>query len=526
MNRLRWLARMWHTLRYLKSVQLFGRVWFRLYRPRPDARPAPPMRAAGGLWRPCRRAASLMAPMRLQLLGVEHEIADAQDWNRADWPRLWLYNAHYFDDLVAEDASARGDWHRGLLARWLRDNPPVRGCGWEPYPTSLRIVNWCKWTLAGNTLDDAARHGLVMQVRHLRRRIEWHLLGNHLWANAKALVFAGCCFDGPEAARWRARGLEILQAQLREQVLADGGHFERSPMYHGIVLEDVLDLLQLDQRLPALLPDALRCALHDAVPRMLHWLRSMSHGDGEIAFFNDAALGISPNLAALVAYAATLGLETGAAANASSTLLEASGFARLQSGAAVLIADVGGVAPDYLPGHAHAGTLSFELSLGARRVLVNSGISTYAEGPERLHQRGTAAHNCVVVDAADSSEVWSAFRVARRARVLDRAFDAAVGLLAATHDGYRRLGGGVLHRREWQLDAHTLTITDHIDGRFERAEARFHFAPGCELEWSAEGGSGAIEASTWHPRFGESIASRVLVVRFHGARCVVRFQFG
>ena len=206
MNRLRWLARMWHTLRYLQSVQLFGRVWFRLYRPRPDARAAPPMRSAVGLWRPCRRAASLMAPMRLRLLcRSSTRLPTPGDWNHVDWPRLWLYNAHYFDDLVADDASARGDWHRELLARWLRDNPPARGSGWEPYPTSLRIVNWCKWALAGNAFDEAARHSLGVQARLAARRLERHLLGNHLWANAKALVFAGCFFDGAEAARWRAR---------------------------------------------------------------------------------------------------------------------------------------------------------------------------------------------------------------------------------------------------------------------------------------------------------------------------------
>ena len=77
--------------------------------------------------------------------------------------------------------------------------------------------------------------------------------------------------------------------------------------------------------------------------------------------------------------------------------------------------DVAPVGPDYLPGHAHADTLSFELSLFGQRVLVNSGTSQYEAGPERSRQRGTAAHNTVIVDGHDSSEVWAGFRVARRA---------------------------------------------------------------------------------------------------------------
>ncbi|MEN9780004.1 MAG: hypothetical protein RL014_1152 [Pseudomonadota bacterium] len=91
-----------------------------------------------------------------------------------------------------------------------------------------------------------------------------------------------------------------------------------------------------------------------------------------------------------------------------------SGYVRLDNGPAVALLDVAPVGPDYLPGHAHADTLSFELSVGAQRVLVNSGTSCYGSSAERLRQRGTAAHNTVVVNGQDSSEVWGGFRVARR----------------------------------------------------------------------------------------------------------------
>ena len=84
-----------------------------------------------------------------------------------------------------------------------------------------------------------------MQVRFLRKRLEIHLLGNHLFANAKALVFAGLYFTGNEADEWLGKGLAILEREVPEQVLRDGGHFERSPMHHGIILEDLLDLLNV-----------------------------------------------------------------------------------------------------------------------------------------------------------------------------------------------------------------------------------------------------------------------------------------
>src|SRR5690606_37317091 len=89
----------------------------------------------------------------------------------------------------------------------------------------------------------ACVHSLAVQVRWLRRCLEIHLLGNHLIANAKALVFAGLYFSGPEAHRWLATGLRILEREIAEQILPDGGQFERSTMYHALAYEDMLDLV-------------------------------------------------------------------------------------------------------------------------------------------------------------------------------------------------------------------------------------------------------------------------------------------
>ncbi|EQD67636.1 Heparinase II/III family protein, partial [mine drainage metagenome] len=194
--------------------------------------------------------------------------------------------------------------------------------------------------------------------------------------------------------------------------------------------------------------------------------------------------------------------------------------------------------PDYLPGHAHADTLSFELSLHGQRTLVNGGTATYEPGPERLRQRGTAAHNTVTVDGQDSSEVWSSFRVARRARPLDVAWgvDATGALwLAAAHDGYRRLPGHVTHRRRWEMDAKRLHVTDILEGRFADAQASFRFGPGAQLcpesngagevvtdawlmRWQVRGHR-TLEAApgSWHPRFGASEPCRMLVLSFSGA---------
>src|SRR5256886_8988472 len=188
------LSRYWHTVRWLRPGQVYGRLWFRLHRLTPALKPQPALRPGTATWTGCARTASMTGPESFRFLNVERRIAAESDWNRPDWPKLWLYNAHYFDDLTAADAAARTLWHRALVARWIVENPPGRGSGWEPYPTSLRIVNWVKWALSGHALDDVARQSLAGQTRVLRRRLGTHLLGNHLGANAKRLGLSGAAF--------------------------------------------------------------------------------------------------------------------------------------------------------------------------------------------------------------------------------------------------------------------------------------------------------------------------------------------
>lgn len=522
------LLRLWHTLRHLRPVQLYGRIWFRLARPRPDLSAPPPLRQRGGAWQaPAERQPSLTGPETFLMLNEAGSLS-AHGWDGPDKPRLWRYNQHYFDDLNAVGAPARADWHRALIARWIAENPAGQGPGWEPYPTSLRIVNWVKWSLAGNALGDATTESLAVQTRWLSRRMEWHLLGNHLFANAKALVFAGLHFDGPEAAGWLSRGAAILARQIPEQILPDGGQFELSPMYHALALEDMLDLVNI-ARAQGRGDLAQSWALR--VPAMLDWLAQMSHPDGAPALFNDAASGIAPDTARLVAYAQSLGFAAPGPL-ADCRLLPASGYARLTRGPALLLADLARVGPDYLPGHAHADTLSFELSLRGRRLIVNSGTSLYGLGEERLRQRGTGAHSTVMIDGQDSSEVWSGFRVGRRARPLGVSLrDEGQALIATgAHDGYRYLPGAPLHRRTWRLSDADLTVTDRIDGAGpHRIEAMFHLAPLWQPEVldaqtaqirdesgtivatvAVTGGTLGLVRSSWHPQFGLSLPSLAL----------------
>lgn len=515
------------TLRYLRPVQIYGRVLFHLHRPRLSEEALPPERVVDRTkWiQPASRRPSLMGPTTFRFLNESRDLQEA-GWDSKSVSRLWRYNLHYFDDLNAADAPSRRAWHLSLVLRWIDENPPTRGSGWEPYPTSLRIVNWIKWALAGNTLPHSACENLALQTRWLAARLEKHLLGNHLFSNAKAMVFAGLFFDGAEAKQWYRLGCAVLEREIAEQILADGGQFERSPMYHALALEDMLDLTNIARTVGA--DDRLFAA---RIPDMVRWLRTLCHPDGELAFFNDTAWGIAPAPLELDEYAGRLGFRVSPEPSAVSCLVE-SGYIRMEDGEAVLIVDVAPIGPDYLPAHAHADTLSFELSLGRQRVIVNSGTSRYQPDEQRQYERSTAAHNTVVIDGENSSEVWGSFRVARRARPFG--LEVADKRIGCSHDGYRRLAGRPIHRRVWDLSGGQLIISDRIEGRFQRAQARFHLHPAIAATLSSEsvvhldlpdgtrvvvtlaGAKARLEYATFAPEFGVVLETRCIAADCDG----------
>ena len=525
-----------HTLKYLKPIQIYGRIWHRVRRPLIKPFNTPPATAMIGPWvDPIPKNTSMLAQNRFRFLQLENEIEGAKAWNHPEWPRLWLYNLHYFDDLNALDSDERTEWHGLWLSRWIRENPPGTGCGWEPYPTSLRMVNWIKWSLAGHRLDEKVLANLATQARWLNKNIEYYLQGNHLIANAKALLFAGLFFQGREASVWRDRGFALLKQEVREQILDDGGHYERSPMYHSLVYEDLLDLINLFRGSHFHLPLALNeelAILKLTAQKMGRWLANMSHPDREIALFNDSAHGVAARPSELEAYSVRLGLGGNRPAPESVVHLEASGFVTIKKGGVAAFLEVGGIGPSYLPGHAHAGTLGFELSFKNHRILVDTGVSSYDPGPKREKQRSTASHNTVTVDQADSSEVWASHRVARRAAArateIVRRTDRC--RVSAVHDGFTRLRGVGKHKRIWTLTDGTLTVTDEVEGKGQhRIHVYWHFHP--EIQFLKEEGflyrlgknkvqlefvfdsKTRIQSQSfdYHPNFGVDAPSTVIV---------------
>lgn len=537
----------WNTIRYLKPSQIYGRLFYNWLKPRKVRVPEVKLRSGTANWiKPTERIPSMVGAFEFNLLGQTKDLQEI-GWNGSQVEKLWRYNQHYFDDLNASQSSERVSWHKDLLEDWINRNPPCEGIGWEPYPTSLRIVNWIKWSNTGNALSPKALGSLATQAECLSKSVELHLLGNHLFANAKALVFAGLFFEGSLASNWLRTGLNILSQEIPEQILDDGGHFERSTMYHALVYEDLLDLFNLLSSFESTPSDlaGLREELLKNIPKMGEWLNHMCHPDGEISFFNDAALGITPKPEALANYAERLGFGANPSTSSKSHHLSDSGYVRLVGKSAVVFLDLAPLGPDYLPGHGHADTLSFELSVHGHRVIVNGGTSTYEPGERRLRERGTSSHSTLEIDSQDSSEVWGSFRVARRASPVISSCDlfSFPNLVVCSHDGYARLPGKPIHERTWELDEKELKVSDQLVGGKFSGISRYVFHPsvkvtsnddsswlltlsnGQQVRFVTLSGSGILESAFYSPKFGQVLDTKSICVKLDDGNATTRLSW-
>lgn len=545
------LSLYFHTVKYLKLSQVFNRVTRRFFHPKNNSLLLSIDSSADcwvsfGLYEP-----KLLTQNTVKFLNETGEITSPLDWNHHNKSKLWLYNLHYFDDLCSFDSSARHELQSYWISKWICENPLSEGGnGWEPYVLSLRIVNWIKAFLGGLNPEDEMLSSLSLQSDILSQCLEKHLLGNHYFSNLKALLFAGCYFEGNYAAKWLEVGLEGYRKEIREQILTDGGNFELSPMYHAIMLTDLLDLYNLFLNFPLKIPKDVVEVTKKSILIMFDWLNAMSLGDDKISFFNDSAFGIAPSNDVLRRYAAALGIIVNEQNVLDSKLnvfdLDASGYVSIRSNELCLIADLSSVGPSYIPGHAHADSLSFEFSLDFHRIFVNSGISLYGVCVERLRQRGTSAHNTVLVDNKNSSEIWSGFRVARRASIRDRfveeTLDKEKVRFGGAHNGYLKQGINCLHRRTWELSAKTCVIEDFIKGTYKSAISYLHLHPSvevfafdvshCVLKVSSYkiyidiiGAMLHVEESSWHPEFGLTQPSKRLCLSFTESRVIYNIHW-
>lgn len=423
---------------------------------------------------------------RFTFLNRSCELGVPTNWLPQGQTRLWIYNLHYFDYirtiLIAHQERPSEEFYmlfRRLADEWIDSCPIASSQAWDSYPLSLRLNNWLRaYDVFGAELSadipfaKKLRQSIHTQAAFLEKHLEYHLLNNHLLENGRTLWFAGLFFHGSDADRWQKTGYRILMNGLEDSFLDDGAHDEISPMYHQIMLDMYLEIADVMESRGEPIPDL----LPERLEGMRHWLSAVLHPDGEVSLFNDSAMGIAGNPTDFIGsgYGASDGL----------TALPDSGYFifRDLSKKHFFMFDCGTLGPDHRNQHGHCDALSYELSIAGQRMIVDSGVNDYyGDIDSRNFLRGTRAHNTVVVDDTEQSEIWDRFRVARRARPKDViwAENKRLMYVTAAHTGYERLPGKVTHRR-WAcfVERKFWIVCDRLEGEgVHEVESFLHFHP-------------------------------------------------
>lgn len=437
------ISRLLHTILYLKPQQIIFQLRKFVVKPKYIQMSAPTHKMPTMITAPIARYKGVEGHI-FSFINLNHQF---EDWNYVGNGTLFTYNLNYFDFINADDVTAEE------ACRWIdciiNDTPAITW-GMDPYPIALRGINWIKFfCLHPECATKEREDSLYSQYRLLERKLEYHLLGNHLLEDAFSLTVGGYYF-GDE--RMKQKGKRLLLRELQEQILPDGAHFEQSPMYHCILLDRLLDTYNITKS-EELIPYA-QC--------MLGHLESICYEDGTWPFFGDAALGVAPTPQDIKNYAHRLAISWDALP------LKECGYRHMQSKRMEAFVDVGNIMATYQPGHSHADALSLELRIDSKPFIVDTGISTYNKNTRRQYERSTAAHNTVTSHGQNSSDVWGGFRVGKRCDVICTKDEEHC--IEAEHNGFSHI-----HRRKFSINDNQFVIHDFC--KAQDCVAHLHFAP-------------------------------------------------
>ena len=397
-------------------------------------------------------------------------------WRNKATPQAWQAALHGFDwlrDLRAVGGKAAREHGREMIVDWLEREDRWHPLSWRPDVIAERLTNWLMaaeyFYPVDEPLDAKPFLGsLIRQSRHLGRVVGLLDPGADRLRVLCALVLTGVCM--PVQARNLPRWLDMLSAESMAQIGTDGVHVTRSPAMHFLILRRLVELNGVLRDAGIDTPQP----VERAIARMGASLRLLRHGDGRLCLFNDSNEEENWLIDLVLSRADALG-------HPAEPAPEDAGFQRLSANRTTVLMDAGPPPPPGFDGHAHAGALSFEMSVGRQRMIVNCGAYSGLREDWRFAQRTTAAHSTVTIDDYNSADVLNDEMIGFRPGIsrIDRHEADGNLWLDATIDGYAGIAG-LSHQRRLYLTANGANLRgeDSLSGkRQHRFVARFHLHP-------------------------------------------------
>jgi uncharacterized heparinase superfamily protein len=429
-----------------------------------------------------------------------------------------LHGCEWLRDLRAVGTDAARRHARLLVASWVERHDRWQELAWRPDVLGRRLASWLgTHDFFCSSADDLFRArvfaSLTRQVRHLGRVLPGELTGAALIAAAKGLLYGSLAL--PEGEGRHLQALRLIEKEVARQVLPDGGHVQRCPSIHLAVLRDLVDVRGCLAAARIAIPEALQ----HAIDRMAPALRFFRHGDGALALFNGGQEGDADLIEAVLTLADARGRPLRSARH--------SGFERVLAGRTLVIMDAGAPPPAGFDDRAHAGPLSFELSVGRERMIVNCGASLESGSEEALAWRralrGTAAHSTLTLGDSNAFTLADDGGIRRRPDEVTVERQEADGafLIEASHDGYAPTWG-LTHLRRLYVAAggddirgeDALSAAEPVTAGLPFA-VRFHLHPSVQasviqngavaLLRTASGAGFRLRASGGHLAIEESI---------------------
>jgi uncharacterized heparinase superfamily protein len=409
-------------------------------------------------------------------------------WADPDGCEVMRAHAHGFTwlrDLRMIGTDAARMRARALVGDWI-DAGHADPVAQLPDVAGARIAAWLgHYDFFAASADDTFRQRMMWRVVSDARLLSASLPPEEQDGRAltalKGLMAASIAL--PEHAPYQPRTLKFLLQEIGRQILPDGGHIERSASAH---LEALKNMVEIRALLHVSGSTDMPAAIGAAIDRLSLALRTLRHGDGGLALFN----GTRDEHATVVEQVLT---QAGRASRAPAALPDG-GFQRLNTGRTVLIVDAGAPPPHGVDRLSHAGTLSFELSIGRERLVVNCGAAPLGNAAWTDAARATAAHSTLVIADTSSSELKPASLGRRPEKVtVERNEANGAHWLEASHDGYRKPFGAIHRRRLYLAESGgDIRGEDVVEAAAPQPfTIRFHLHPGVTASM-VQDGEGAL----------------------------------